>query len=138
MTQIQYINEGFDRTFAADDEPRLNITAAVRYLRRYGSAILLTAAAVAIAYLVVQPVRRTASLHFRLDFAGADRNEYPNGVRFSPAEIVDSAILRVRNVTVNPRELLFSAPESDEPRARFSDWPVDPPDHGRGEGSARP
>lgn len=39
------------------------------------------------------PTERVASLGFQLTFEGADRGEYPNGTKFSSAEMVSSPVL---------------------------------------------
>jgi hypothetical protein len=44
--------------------------------------------------LLRQPSQRTVTLPFRLEFQGAEKGEYPNGLRFSPAEIVATPILK--------------------------------------------
>ena len=55
-------------------------------------ALILAVLAGLLAYLR-QPVERQASLEFRLVFEGADRQEYPNGLKFSRAEIISTPVL---------------------------------------------
>ena len=56
-------------------------------------AVLLAYALVALAIYVASPAVMTTSLPFRLEFEGAERGEYPNGLKFSTAEIVGTAVL---------------------------------------------
>jgi len=70
-------------------------------LRAYSPVIKLTMAAVLIGYIIVAmtiyliaPARRVTSLPFRLEFDGADRGEYPNGAKFSSAELISTPVLR--------------------------------------------
>lgn len=57
-----------------------------------GALVLVFAGAMLLVYLVA-PKERLATLSFRLTFDGADRDEFPNGTRFSPAEIVSTPVL---------------------------------------------
>jgi hypothetical protein len=41
----------------------------------------------------LQPVRRIASLQFHSTFAGAAIGKYPDGLRFSPTDIIDASLL---------------------------------------------
>lgn len=78
----------------------LSISHLVHTLQRYLSVIALTMAAVAVgcavlaiaAYLLA-PYQRVTSQPFRLEFKGATVGEYPNGVKFSAAEITGTPIL---------------------------------------------
>ncbi len=56
------------------------------------SAIFIIAAVAAWVYLG-QPNNKAVSLEFKLEFEGADKNEYPNGLRFSTADILSSPVL---------------------------------------------
>jgi len=69
-------------------------------LRAYGPIIRLSLFAVFIAYIIIAlavyliaPSQRVAKLNFRLDFEGAERGTYPNGSKFSTAEIVSTPVL---------------------------------------------
>jgi hypothetical protein len=42
---------------------------------------------------VARPAERHASLEFRLAFEGADKDEYPNGLRFARSEIISAPVL---------------------------------------------
>jgi len=57
-----------------------------------GAIVILYLMAAVTAYLR-QPAERHASLEFRLDFDGADRGEYPNGLKFSRSEIISSPVV---------------------------------------------
>jgi hypothetical protein len=56
------------------------------------SIILIIAAVAAFVYLRQQNYK-VVSLEFKLDFEGADKNEYPNGLRFSTADILSTPVL---------------------------------------------
>jgi len=56
-----------------------------------GSALLCLILGLAI-YLR-SPAHRSTSITFRLDFAGAARGQYPNGLKFSPSDIIDTPVL---------------------------------------------
>lgn len=81
---------------AADEESSFSLD----HLRPYAGIILLGTLAAAIAYVIVAalvyllaPSQRVTSRTFRLEFTGAAKAEYPNGVKFNPAEIVGVATL---------------------------------------------
>jgi hypothetical protein len=57
------------------------------------SAIMLVAAAALLLAYVAAPKERVATLNFRLMFDGADRDEFPNGTKFSPTEIASTPVL---------------------------------------------
>lgn len=40
------------------------------------------------------PVEKTAAVEFRLEFNGADRGEYPNGMSFDPGDLISTPVLR--------------------------------------------
>ena len=72
----------------------------VHTLRAYSAVILMSLATIAIGYTVIaillyilSPAQRTTEQSFRLDFRGATEGQLPNGVRFSPTEIVGTPIL---------------------------------------------
>jgi hypothetical protein len=78
----------------------VSISHVVHTIRAYRPAILLSWAAVAIAYLILAvvtvimaPSQRVTSQHFRIDFDGAQTGRYPNGAKFSTAEIVSTPLL---------------------------------------------
>lgn len=80
--------------------PTLSLRQFLTILRSYRAAILLALVAVAVgyatiavAYVVLVPSRRVTSLPFRLEFKGAETGQYPNGMKFSPTEIVSTPIL---------------------------------------------
>lgn len=81
-------------------EPPISVSHLVRTLGAYLPIITLTMLAVAVGYVIVAatvyvltPSQRLTSLPFRLEFEGADRGEYPNGTKFSSAELVSTPIL---------------------------------------------
>jgi hypothetical protein len=83
---------------AYDDE--ISLKRLVRTLWSYRRVIVTTIATVVVVFAIGaavaflrQPVERQASVEFRLMFDGADRGEYPNGLRFSRSEIIASPVL---------------------------------------------
>jgi hypothetical protein len=81
----------------ADDELSPDVVLTLwSYRRTIAIGMALTAICAVIAVLLVYllgPRERVASLAFQLTFEGADRQEYPNGVKFSSAELVSTPIL---------------------------------------------
>jgi hypothetical protein len=82
----------------ADDELRLRPL--LLKLWRYRQAMLIAFAAVFVAYLGImlmlyatEPKETLASIAFRLTFEGAEQDRFPNGTRFSSAEIVAAPVL---------------------------------------------
>jgi hypothetical protein len=78
------------------DRP-MSISHLVRTLHAYAPAILLSAAAVAVLYIIVgvaiyvfSPTQRITSQQFRLDFEGASDGRYPNGIKFSSSDITST------------------------------------------------
>src|ERR1051325_1561245 len=85
---------------AVEPETPISVSHLVHTLRAYAPVIWLSLAAVAIGYLILgvalyiaSPSQRITMQQFRLDFEGAQKGEYPNGVKFSPSEIVATPIL---------------------------------------------
>jgi hypothetical protein len=83
----------------ANPEP-VSIATYIRVLKRYVPVIALVLVSAAILYLIaaviaylLAPSTRITSVPFRLEFSGAAEGLYPNGLRFSPSEIVASPIL---------------------------------------------
>jgi len=81
-------------------EEELSLRKIVRALWWYRLVIAAAVVAVAVVATVVsvwvylrQPVERQSSVEFRLDFEGADKGEYPNGLEFSHAEIIGAPVL---------------------------------------------
>jgi hypothetical protein len=73
----------------------------MRTLRGYSRIILLTVIGVMLLYAIVAgliflraPSQKLTAQPFRLDFERANRGEYPNGLKFSTAEIVSSPVTR--------------------------------------------
>ena len=86
-------------TYWQDDEG-VSLTDLIRRLYRYRITIALVVTVVAVLYMIVSlllllrmPVHKKVTLPFRLDFEGVDRGKYPNGIKFSSAEIVSTPIL---------------------------------------------
>jgi hypothetical protein len=63
--------------------------------------------------LLTEPTQRVVTLPFRLDFQGADRGLYPNGTKFSSAEIVATPIL-MRVYSANGLQRFLSFKEFSE------------------------
>jgi len=81
-------------------ETPLSVSHVVHVLRAYAPAIVLATLAVAVASFIITlllyltaPAQRITTQAFRLDFKGAAIGEYPNGLKFSSAEIVSGPIL---------------------------------------------
>ncbi|HXG58102.1 MAG TPA: hypothetical protein VNL91_03695 [Thermoanaerobaculia bacterium] len=55
--------------------------------------VMFTYTILAVVAYLFGPARQTTSLPFRLSFEGAAQGTYPNGRKFSPAEITDAQIL---------------------------------------------
>jgi hypothetical protein len=87
-----------DRAYYYDDEISLQpliwtLWGYRRLIAAAVSGIVILYALVALVAYLRQPVERHVSVEFRLLFDGADRGEYPSGLRFSPAEIISTPIL---------------------------------------------
>ncbi len=81
-------------------EPPVSVSHFFKVLGAYGPIIGLALAAVAIGYVIVAlavyiyaPSQRVTTMTFRLEFEGAERGEYPNGTKFSSAEIISMPVL---------------------------------------------
>lgn len=78
----------------------LAISHIIRTLRIYSPVIALSLATVMVGYLilaiavyVLSPSQAVTTLRFRVDFQGADLGQYPNGTKFSGAEIITTPVL---------------------------------------------
>lgn len=87
-------------TYDEQTERPITLREITDVVRGYRRPVLLAAATVAalfllsaIAALALMPARVVTTLPFRLEFSGADRGQYPNGTKFSSAEIVSTPIL---------------------------------------------
>jgi hypothetical protein len=81
-------------------EPPVSVSHFFKVLRSYLPIIGLSLATVGIGYVIVAlalyihaPSQRVTTLAFRLEFEGADRGTYPNGTKFSSAEIISTPVL---------------------------------------------
>lgn len=85
------------------DEPTdrpISVSHLLHTLQRYSSVILLSLVAVLVGYAILAaaiyalaPAERITTIPFRLDFEGADRGEYPNGLKFSPTEVISAPVV---------------------------------------------
>lgn len=82
-------------------ESPVSVSRLFHILRTYLPAMLLAVAAVMTAYFIVavaayllSPSQHSTRQSFRLDFSGANVGAYPNGSRFSSAEVVSTPVLR--------------------------------------------
>jgi hypothetical protein len=82
------------------DSPPMFISHVWHTLRRYFPAMLLAVLAATIGYAILAtvaylraPSQRVTYQAFRLDFTGATAGQYPNGTKFSSAEIVSTPVL---------------------------------------------
>jgi hypothetical protein len=87
---------------AAADTPTpvISISHFIHTVTAYRAVIMLAMLAVAVAYAIgaiavylLGPSQTTTAIPFRLDFEGAANRQYPNGLRFSPADIVSAPVL---------------------------------------------
>ena len=82
-----------------------------RYERVIGLAFLIVAlgyALLALAILILSPTQTATYVPFRLEFEGAERGFYPNGLKFSTDEIIaEPNLLRVYNANHLQRFLPF-------------------------------
>lgn len=83
----------------SSDKP-ISVSRIVHTLRRYASVIFLSLLSVLVGYAILAgaiyalaPAHRVTSVQFRLDFQGAERGEYPNGIKFSPSEVLSTPIV---------------------------------------------
>jgi hypothetical protein len=90
----------YDDEYADDATPPMTAARVIRVLRSYLPAIALATLAVTLGYAILAtvayltaPSQKVMSQPFRLDFRGASEGQYPNGVKFSPADIVSAPIL---------------------------------------------
>jgi hypothetical protein len=110
-----------DRIAKADDEVSLVPILRTLWAYRRAIAVLLfivvvgMAATVMVMYARV-PVERLATLGFQLTFEGAEQRRFPNGTRFSPAEIVGSPVL---SEVFRQNELERYAPYADFKQGMF-------------------
>lgn len=82
------------------EEPLLNVRYIYTTVARYRAAITLFLATIAVAYacialamLLLSPAATTTSLPFQLNFEGAERGRFPNGVRFSASDMLATPVL---------------------------------------------
>jgi hypothetical protein len=101
MTNIEYLEDEMSVADTTRRDRGITVTGVIRTIRAYASPILLTILAAAIAYLLgavvyilMKPVQRNTTMGFRLEFPGADMGTYPNGLKFSGSDIIDTPVLR--------------------------------------------
>ncbi len=102
MSDVNYLED--ELALAEEPERRsrgISAAAVLDAIRVNVASILLTILAVGIGYFLLamtytlmQPVARHSTLGFRLEFPGADAGEYPNGLKFSGGDIIDTPVLR--------------------------------------------
>jgi hypothetical protein len=78
----------------------ISLSHLMQVFKRYAGVILISLAAVGIAYLIISatilllaPRQGMTSMPFRLEFVGADSGSYPNGLKFSVADITATPVL---------------------------------------------
>lgn len=90
------------RDYSLEEPAPSQFTAAyvARTIRAYRGMIGLIVLAVAVGYVILgilayllSPALRVTSLSFRLEFAGAEKGQYPNGSRFASSEILSTPVL---------------------------------------------
>lgn len=83
-----------------EEDDSISLAPIIQTLKEYGTVIKISLVAIVVVLLIVglaaylmTPTQRAATLRFRLDFEGVDKGEYPNGTKFSSAEIVSTPVL---------------------------------------------
>ncbi len=81
-------------------EPPVSVSHFFKVIRAYLPIIWLSLATVGLGYVIVAlavyihaPSQRVTTMTFRLEFEGADHGTYPNGTKFSSAEIISTPVL---------------------------------------------
>lgn len=81
-------------------EPPVSVSHFFKVLRAYLPIIWLSLVTVGLGYVIVAlamyihaPSQRVTTMPFRLEFEGADHGTYPNGTKFSSAEIISTPVL---------------------------------------------
>jgi hypothetical protein len=99
-THLDRHTHDLDREMLAEPQAPISLIHFVRTVKAYRVAMVLAFAAVAVTAAValllvylLSPSQRTTSLPFRLDFEGATDAKFPNGLRFSPTDIITAPIL---------------------------------------------
>ncbi|HEY2322077.1 MAG TPA: hypothetical protein VGJ82_04350 [Thermoanaerobaculia bacterium] len=94
------INEATVAYREEEIDPPVSVSHLMRVLRAYSMVILLSVIGVGVMYGIValavyltSPSMRVVSQPFRLDFSRAEEGKYPNGLKFSTAEIIAPQIL---------------------------------------------
>lgn len=82
------------------DSAPISLSHLAHVFKQYAGVIVLSLASVLVAYLIIAAGmfllaarQRMTSMPFRLEFKGADRGEYPNGLKFSVADITATPVL---------------------------------------------
>jgi len=96
----RYVNDPTDHSLEEPPPSPLTVTHVVRTISAYRSVIALSLLAVMVGYLIlavaiylVAPAIRLTTLNFRLEFTGAEKGQYPNGAKFSSADIISTPVL---------------------------------------------
>lgn len=81
-------------------EAPVSVSHLVRILRSYLPVIALALGAVMVGYVIVAATvytltasQEVTTLRFRVDFRGAEQGQYPNGTKFTTAEIINTPVL---------------------------------------------
>ena len=97
---MQSVNPDHREVVYETVEPPFSVSHFVAILKGYSSVILIAVLAVVLFYTIVAlaifllvPSKRTTSIPFRLEFSGASEGRYPNGLKFSTNDIVNTPIL---------------------------------------------
>lgn len=104
MSDVDYLDDELALAEEQHQQERnrgLTLSSIFQAIRTHLVPILLAVLAVAIGYFLLamiytllRPVQRNSTLAFRLEFAGADNGQYPNGLAFSGSDIIDTPVLR--------------------------------------------
>jgi hypothetical protein len=96
----RYDNNPPDYSLEEPPPSPLTVTHVVRTIGAYRSVIALSLLVVMVGYLILAvaiylmaPAIRLTSLNFRLEFTGAEKGQYPNGAKFSSADIISTPVL---------------------------------------------
>jgi len=101
MSDVEYSQSDLDSLESQHQPAGASLVQFIRALPGYFEPLAAVTIACGVGYLLLaiafflsRPVQRNTTLGFRLEFAGADRGEYPNGLRFSGSDIIVSPVLK--------------------------------------------
>jgi hypothetical protein len=97
---IDDMNDASEPRHFEPDTAHVTLSKITYTLREYSPAIMLATLTAAMLFVlvacliyVIAPAKIQVTLPFRLDFEGASSGHYPNGLKFSSADIIDTPVL---------------------------------------------